>query len=248
MRALHREEYVLLRFNKLYKERKDALEELKKIYESSLPILSSIMLYDAGSEMEIDSLLKRLKDIDMKIANLIKREHLHHLQSALDKFEGHYPIPDKHVFVMMKFPEKNSKQRRQKDKILDAIFERISDVCHKRFGLTAVRADKLDASNIVWQNAQVHALGCSYGIAVLENKHTDEFNPNVAMEAGFMEGIGHQVLLLVEEEFPHDRADIHGRISESFIWGDGEDKLSTIDTSVTKWLDNQKVARKPGSC
>nr|VFJ44777.1 MAG: hypothetical protein BECKFM1743C_GA0114222_100169 [Candidatus Kentron sp. FM]VFJ52137.1 MAG: hypothetical protein BECKFM1743A_GA0114220_100984 [Candidatus Kentron sp. FM]VFK07626.1 MAG: hypothetical protein BECKFM1743B_GA0114221_100465 [Candidatus Kentron sp. FM] len=248
MRELHLEEYALLRLEKLYEERKETLGELKKIYESSLPVLSSILSCNAGSEMEIDSLRKRLKDIDMRIADLIKREHLYHLQSALDKFEGHYPDSDRHVFVMMKFPEGNSKKRTQKDKILNAIFERIANVCHKRFGLTAVRADKLDASNIVWQNAQVHALGCSYGIAVLENKHTDEFNPNIAMEAGFMEGIGHRVLLLVEETFPHNRADIHGRISESFRWGDGKDELETIDKSVTKWFDNQKVARKPGSC
>nr|VFK54233.1 MAG: hypothetical protein BECKTC1821F_GA0114240_100476 [Candidatus Kentron sp. TC] len=242
-----RNDALLPGLRELYEKRRKTIENLKRIYESSLPVLSSIVFGDMSQELEIGSLQKALKEIDMQIAVLVKHEHLNHLQSVLKDFKEHYPDPDRHVFVMMKFPKGDLKLK--KDQILDAIFKKIEDVCQKKFGLIAIRADKLHvAHNSIWENAQVHALGCSYGIAILESKYTNEFNPNVAMEAGFMEAIGHQVLLLVEETFSHDRADIHGRLRKPFRWGNSEDELGTIDKSITEWLDNQKVARKPGSC
>lgn len=228
----------------LYGKRTGLLSSLQKIYDSALPVLSSLIFNDVGPEMQIDSLKKALEDIDMKIASLIRHEHLNHLQAGLDHFQAHYSDPDKAVFVMMKFPEKNATAR---DEILSAIYGKIQDTCFRRFGLFAVRADELAAAQTIWHNAQVHALGCLHGIAVLENKYTDEFNPNIAMEAGFMEALGHRVLLLVEETFPHNRADLQGRIWASFTWGDSKDELETIAESITKWFDGLRLPRKPGS-
>jgi len=45
-----------------------------------------------------------------------------------------------------------------------------------------------------------------------------ELNPNVALEWGWMKGVGKDVLFLVEESFNHDRADWSGYLNDKFSW------------------------------
>jgi hypothetical protein len=61
-------------------------------------------------------------------------------------------------------------------------------------------------------------LGCCRGIAIVEDRYRPELNPNVAMEWGWMKGMGKSVLFLMEETFQHNRADWHGLIAKSFKW------------------------------
>ena len=67
-------------------------------------------------------------------------------------------------------------------------------------GLVGLRADDrmypLDRQ--LWKNVCVYMLCCKYGVAVLEDRLKDEFNPNVALEYGFMRALDKPVLLLAD--------------------------------------------------
>jgi nucleoside 2-deoxyribosyltransferase len=75
-------------------------------------------------------------------------------------------------------------------------------------------------------------IGCKYGIAVLENILENEFNPNVALEYGFMRALGKPVLLL-EEKRMSPRADILGTLWEQFDMVEGIQK--TIADAINRW-------------
>jgi hypothetical protein len=79
-------------------------------------------------------------------------------------------------------------------------------------------------------------LGCKRGIAIVEDKYLPELNPNVAMEWGWMRGMGRNVLYLVEKEFKRQRADWGGLIEAPFDWANP--KLG-IEKGVRDWLKAQ---------
>jgi hypothetical protein len=85
----------------------------------------------------------------------------------------------------------------------------------------------------LWDNVELHLLGCSRGVAIVEDKYTKELNPNVAMEWGWMVGMGRRVLYLVEKSFKHARADWGGLIKEEFDW---EKPADDIKQAVHKFL------------
>jgi hypothetical protein len=87
---------------------------------------------------------------------------------------------------------------------------------------------------MLWDNVVLHMLGSKRGIAIVEDKYHDEFNPNVAKEWGWMRGMRRDVLYLVEREFENARADTGGYISKGFSWDDPE---ADIEREVAAWLN-----------
>ena len=81
-------------------------------------------------------------------------------------------------------------------------------------------------------------IGCKYGIALLEDIIADEFNPNVALEYGFMRALGKPTLLLKERRFKA-RADILGTLWEEF---DILDIETSITSAVSRWLRDVGVS------
>jgi hypothetical protein len=80
-------------------------------------------------------------------------------------------------------------------------------------------------------------LGCRYGVAILEDHVGDELNPNVALEYGFMKGLGREVVLLKERRFKHLRADLVGTIPKEFdIGADHALDRRSIQDAVSNWL------------
>ena len=102
-------------------------------------------------------------------------------------------------------------------------------------GLKALRADMKtygDARQL-WDNLITYMHGCKFGIAVLEDRSANEFNPNVALEYGFMRALGKQVLLLKERRFERIRADILGSV---WIGFDMSDVALSLKAAIDKWL------------
>ena len=85
----------------------------------------------------------------------------------------------------------------------------------------------------LWNNVCVYMLGCSRGIAILEDRVMNEFNPNVALEYGFMRALNKPCLLLADTGFHNLRADIIGTLRETF---DITDIPGTVRRPVEKWL------------
>lgn len=111
---------------------------------------------------------------------------------------------DRNVFIMTRFQANNP--------TLSGLDAAIRKALRAR-GLTGHRADDRCYPNDrnLWDNVCTYMLCCKYGVAVLEDIIADEFNPNVALEYGFMRALGKPTLLLKERRFK-PRADILGTL------------------------------------
>ena len=143
----------------------------------------------------------------------------------LRAFQADHPQYDRNVFVIMSFDP-------QLVDVWNAIRTTLGSHEHR---YTALRADLKtygDARQL-WDNLITYMHGCKYGIAVLEDRSANEFNPNVALEYGFMRALGKQVLLLKDRGFSKIRADILGSV---WIGFDMSDAAGSIETAIRQWL------------
>lgn len=133
------------------------------------------------------------------------------LQDSIDAFfrdsENGCDVYEKNVFLMTRFQRANETL----EKLDRLIRETLTSA-----GLVGHRADDrcYTSDRNLWDNICTYMECCSRGIAILEDIMVEEFNPNVALEYGFMRGLRKPVLLLKERRF-HPRADILGT-----LWGE----------------------------
>jgi len=142
------------------------------------------------------------------------------------RFFKDHPNYAKNVFIMTRLV-KGNRLLEELDRELRAVL--------REHGLDPVRADEkmyLRDRNL-WNNVCVYMICCKYGIAILEDRVADEFNPNVAIEYGFMRALNRPTLLLADEGFRNLRADIIGTLREQF---DITDIKGTIRKPIEKWL------------
>ena len=85
----------------------------------------------------------------------------------------------------------------------------------------------------LWDNVELHMLGCRRGIAIVQDKVKKELNPNVAIEWGWMLGLDRRVLYLVEKDFKQERADWKGMSNYEFDWAN---PAPDVDEAVKKFL------------
>lgn len=155
-------------------------------------------------------------------------QHLRH-EALLAQFHGVATF-EKSVFVMTKFPD--PKKPAAADAQLAAVIEAVCGAV-KGCGYAPRIASDNQYHSILWDNVELYLLGCRRGIAIVEDKYLPELNPNVAMEWGWMRGMGRNVLYLVEKDFKKQRADWGGLIESQFDWANpGPD----IKTAIETWL------------
>jgi hypothetical protein len=140
-----------------------------------------------------------------------QRHHLRHFEK-LSQFHqgGNY---DASVFIMTKFPEGAAAEATQLQKVIDALEQGI-----KARGYVPRIASGPGYHRWLFDNVELFLLGCSHGVAIVEDKYLPELNPNVALEWGWMTGMGRDVLFLREKTFKHDRADWSGLRNAEFEW------------------------------
>jgi hypothetical protein len=154
--------------------------------------------------------------------------HMRHEQ-FLAQFHGVAAF-DKSIFVMTKFPD--PKKPAPVDAQLMAVIQEVRDAV-QNCGYVPRIANDSQYHPILWDNVELYLLGCRRGIAIVEDKYLPELNPNVAMEWGWMRGMGRNVLYLVEKDFKKQRADWGGLIESTFDWANpGPD----IKAGVKAWL------------
>jgi hypothetical protein len=115
---------------------------------------------------------------------------------------------EKNVFIMSRFLT-GSKTLDSIDKTIRAAVTSVGLISHRADD----RVYPIDRN--LWDNVCTYMVGCKFGIAVLEDILQDEFNPNVALEYGFMRALGKPTLLLKEQRM-RPRADILGTLWEPF--------------------------------
>ena len=148
------------------------------------------------------------------------------LAPECERFLRDHPNYDRNVFLMTRF---DSSSRALVE--LDTEVRRVL----REHDLNPLRADDkmyMQDRNL-WNNVCVYMLCSSRGVAILEDRGKDEFNPNVALEYGFMRALNRPALLLTDRSFRNLRADVVGTLREEF-------DITEIDTSVKpaieRWL------------
>jgi hypothetical protein len=176
---------------------------------------------------DIERQRQRLVDV---LRNMVEfpPQHTRHGQ-LLTQFHNAATF-DKSVFVMTKFPD--LKNPTPADAQLEAVINAVRGAV-RGCDFVARLANDGQYHNILWDNVELYLLGCRRGIAIVEDKYLPELNPNVAMEWGWMRGMGRNVLYLVEKDFKKQRADWAGLIEYPFDWAN---PTADIKAGVEAWL------------
>ena len=191
-------------------------------------------LFGAALEEEIQSDLRQTMARNReRLMKLLQRtvdfppRHLRHF-ALLDDFwrDGAY---DRSVFIMSKFPQGSDSRDDELRRVLDVVGAAVLDA---GFVPRIARGPNRYHESL-WDNVELHLLGCRQGIAIVEDCYCDELNPNVTMEWGWMRGMGKSVLFLVEQGFSNSRADVAGLIQETFEWAKPD---ATVQSAITGWL------------
>jgi hypothetical protein len=153
-----------------------------------------------------------------------------HFVRYMPTFLRDHPNPEKCVFLMMRF-----RTGPQYEEIHRALRERMAV-----YGLNVVRADDKDYTGDLWENVCLYMLGCRFGVAVFEEIDLREFNPNVALELGFMIAHGKRCLLLKDQRMPRMPADIIGKLYKEF---DSYNITNTVATAVDRWALDMALPR-----
>ena len=132
-------------------------------------------------------------------------------------------------FVMMRFGDTAAHTR----------IERTIKNTLKKHGLVGLLARDREFHEDLYPNILTYMHGCDFGIAVFERLKTDEFNPNVALEVGYMFGLKKQVLLLKDETLRALHTDLVGKLYKEF---DPQHPERTIPGQIDRWLTDKGLA------
>jgi hypothetical protein len=148
--------------------------------------------------------------------------------NSLERFKIDFPDPKKVAFVMMRF----GTEKAHKD-----IFAGIKKALDP-FGIIAVRADDKQYHDDLFPNVLTYVYGSDLGIAVFERIETEEFNPNVALEVGYMFALKKEVCLLKDKSLKTLHADLVGKLYRVF---DSRNPVGTIPSALSQWLKDKGI-------
>jgi hypothetical protein len=170
--------------------------------------------------------MKHVSDVEgaTRLAQLGDLTGLRHLEPHLRRFLEEHPNPARNLFVMMRFAESPQNEE---------IYEAIEGAC-SAYGFHAVRADNRDYTGELWSNIEVYLTCCQYGVAVFEEIDQRNFNPNVALELGYMTGRQKRTLILKEKRLPSLQADVMHRLYKPF---DMFAISETVSREVGRWIE-----------
>lgn len=122
------------------------------------------------------------------------------------------------VFIMTKYPDGNDAGKdAQLQRVIDAVTSAV-----KECGFVPQLASLKKWHPNLWENIEVYMLACSRGIAIVESQFNEKLNPNVAMEWGWLRGMGRPVLYLVEKHVEVIPPDVLGLLKDRFDWNNPE--------------------------
>ena len=145
------------------------------------------------------------------------------ISESIERFRRDFPNPEKVAFVMMQF---NKTQVHQE--IYHAIRRSLTSL-----GITGLRADSKQYHDDLFSNVLTYIYGCKTGIAVFERIESDNFNPNVSLEVGYMKALGKPVCLLKDRTLKTLHTDLVGKLYQEF---DPQSPEKTIPAALSKWF------------
>jgi nucleoside 2-deoxyribosyltransferase len=102
----------------------------------------------------------------------------------------------------------------------------------------ALRADSKQYHDNLLMNILTYVYGCRFGIAVFERIESEVFNPNVALEVGYMMGLGKPMCYLKERTLRTLHTDLMGQLYREF---DLQTCDETIPPCLLKWMSDKGI-------
>jgi hypothetical protein len=148
------------------------------------------------------------------------------ISESLARFRRDHPDPSKTAFIMMSFVKTDAHEQ-----IVSALKEVLES-----HGLTGLRADDKEYHPHLVLNINTYMHGCGLGVAMFERIETDNFNPNVALEVGYMLALKKNVCLLKDRTLKSLHVDLFGMLYREF---DTQHIKETIAHSLSGWLGDK---------
>jgi len=221
----------------------DAIRQLRELFAKQFELqiqLDGISDQVSSAEADEKSLLylREIRTKKLKIRQYLEDDLLrypphHHRRHAeeLKKFLSIAPY-EQSVFIMTKFPDGNQPN----DIALKAVIAAVKDAITE--AKMVPRIAEYAYHDWLWDNVELYLMGCARGVAIVEDHYRSELNPNVALEWGWMKGMGKKVFFLMEEKFAHGRADWQGLVSKTFSWGSPD---NGVKQAILTWLREKET-------
>lgn len=174
-------------------------------------------------ESGFNSLMDRYKEIRVLTDIDFKMSYLPTYTKSEEKFYNKYG--HNAVFVIMPFREE-----------LKQIYETIKNTFNEH-GLNAIRADENEFNNDLWENVKVYLDCCNVVVAVFNKIGHEQdnpiYNPNVALEVGYMLAKGRKVCILKDNKLPKLPSDL---ISKMYKEYDSDNVETTLSKQLELWI------------
>lgn len=108
----------------------------------------------------------------------------------------------------------------------------------QKHGVTLLRADDHAYSPDLFTNVRTYMYGCSFGVAVFDRIESNEFNPNVSLELGFMMGLQKPVCILKDRTLTTLPSDLVGKLYIDF---DAHDLTAGLEAEISKWMASNEI-------
>lgn len=150
------------------------------------------------------------------------------ITESLRRFQSDNPDPDRSAFIIMRFGSTPAHE---------SIVRGIRKALEKH-GIVGLRADDKEYHSDLWSNIRTYMHGCRFAIAVFERLEADEFNPNVALEVGYLNALGKHVCLLKDRTLRLLPTDIVGKLYRTF---DNQAAEETIPEQLENWMRDKDI-------
>jgi|GEM_PF-1238515 len=198
-------------------------------FQSPMGIILPTAIVDAVDHTTREAGLRNIaRDVAKQLAELAQVNRLQlpagyeHYSRFLKAFLADHPDVDKNVFLMMRF--------RAGDQYEEIV--RVLRDSFRAYGLNVIRADDKDYTGDLWENVCLYMLGSRFAIAVFEEIDQREFNPNIALELGFMMAQNKRCLILKDQRMPRMPTDIVGKLYREF---DTYNITDSVQRCVEQW-------------
>lgn len=149
---------------------------------------------------------------------------------AMNPVLADYPKTAFNAFLMMRFAD---------TPVNRALVEEVG-ASLSRYAISVLRADQHTYSDSLWENIRYYMDACDLGIAVFDQAASNDFNPNVSLELGYMMAGKKRLLLLKDRTLPKMPSDLVGHLYKEF---DPADVTRTVRQATQSWLRDVGIAK-----
>jgi len=150
------------------------------------------------------------------------------IHESLIRFHKDHPDINRNAFIMMRFGDTDAHK-----KIMISIKSILS-----KYKIKALRADEKEYHEDLFPNVLTYIYGSNFGIAVFERLETEDFNPNVSLEVGYMRALKKPICLLKDKTLEALQTDLVGKLYRAF---DPQSPEKTIPKELEKWLRDKEI-------